>query len=590
MKQDFARWVKGLTGRVLGNTTRNANFDLNRSYIPFYYSIDYYDPLTDVYALKELSEGQEFLGYNAGGKNVSYSFYGEASLAYNRMFKERHGVSGMLVGIMRHSLNANATNLAASLPQRNLGVSGRFTYAYDNRYLSEFNFGYNGSEKFDKGHRWGFFPSIGLGWSISNEAFWDPLKDYVSKFKIRGTYGLVGNDASSSIRFFYLSNVEPKKGDIFNSGFNFNYSGQGMKINQYANPNVSWEIAYKSNLGIELGLFKNKLDIQVDIFKEHRTNILQERIDIPVEMGLWATPLVNVGEASGKGVDVSVDYNHSITKDLWLVGRANFTYARSEFTYYEEPNYASLNQPWRTQVGHSIQQEWGYVADRLFIDYEDIMASPEQNFGEYRPGDIKYLDISGDGKITEADKVPIGYPRTPEINYGFGVSVGWKGFDASVFFQGSARSSFWIDSKYMSPFVMRTIAENGDITADLSKGTTRLETGLAKFIADDHWTEQTQNPQAGWPRLSNYLIDNNNQRNTWFMYTNNFLRFKSAEIGYEFPEQWISKIGLTALRFYVNGTNLMLFSNFDLWDIEMGSNGLNYPLQRVINLGINLSF
>jgi TonB-linked SusC/RagA family outer membrane protein len=590
LKQDFGQWVKGLSGRVLGNTTRNASFDLSRSYEPFYYSVDYYDPLADTYALKELNEGKEFLGYNAGGKDVSYTFYGEASLTYNRIFNEKHGVSGMLVGIARNSMNANAGDLAASLPQRNLGLSGRFTYSYDSRYFSEFNFGYNGSEKFDKGHRWGFFPSIGLGWSVSNEKFWQPLKDVVSKLKLRGTYGLVGNDASSSIRFFYLSNVEPRQGDRFYSGFNFNYEGRGMKINQYANPNVSWEIAYKSNLGIELGMFKDKLNVQVDIFRERRINILQQRVDIPVETGLWTTPLVNVGEAKGKGVDVSFDYNHSINKDLWIVGRANFTYARSEFTYYEEPNYAALNQPWRTKVGHSIQQEWGYVADRLFIDYEDILASPEQNFGEYLPGDIKYLDISGDGKITEADQVPIGRPKTPEINYGFGISVGWKGFDLSVFFQGSARSSFWIDSNYMSPFVMRTIADNGDITADLSKGTTRLETGLAKFIADDHWTETSQNPKAGWPRLSNYLVDNNHQKSTWFMYNNNFLRFKSAEIGYEFPEKWVQKIGLNSLRFYVNGTNLLLFSDFDLWDVEMGSNGLNYPLQRVINLGINLSF
>ncbi|MDR0541663.1 MAG: TonB-dependent receptor, partial [Dysgonamonadaceae bacterium] len=444
LKQDFDKWVKGLTGRILGNTTRNASFDLNRSYTPFFYSVDHYDPISNVYRLKELNDGKPYLGYEAGGKNVSYSFYGEGSLAYNRTFDEKHGISGMLVGIARQSLTANAGDLPSSLPQRNLGLSGRFTYSYEGRYFSEFNFGYNGSEKFDKGHRWGFFPSIGIGWAISNEKFWESLKETVSKLKIRGTYGLVGNDASSSTRFFYLSNVEPRAGDTFNTGMEFNTQYRGIKISQYANPNVSWEIAYKSNLGLELGLFNGKVELQADLFKEHRINILQQRADIPVEMGLWATPLVNVGEANGKGIDVSLDYNHSISKDAWLVGRANFTYARSIFSYYEEPNYAALNQAWRSKIGHSVQQEWGYVADRLFIDWEDINSSPVQNFGEYRPGDIKYLDINNDGKITEADQVPIGYPKTPEINYGFGLSAGYKNFDFSVFFHGSARSSFWI--------------------------------------------------------------------------------------------------------------------------------------------------
>ncbi|MDR0560051.1 MAG: TonB-dependent receptor [Prevotellaceae bacterium] len=592
LKQDFGKWVKGLTGRALGNTIRNANFDLNRSYVPFFYSIDYYDPITNIYKLKELNpnEGQPYLGYSPGSKNVSYSFYGEGSLSYNRTFNEKHGVSGMLVGIVRTALTANAGDLPSSLPQRNLGLSGRFTYSYDNRYFSEFNFGYNGSEKFDKGHRWGFFPSIGLGYTVSNEKFWESIKSVVSKLKIRGTYGLVGNDASSSTRFFYLSNVAPRQGDTFNTGYGFGTQYRGMKISQYANPDVSWEISYKSNLGIELGLLDGKIEIQADLFKEHRINILQPRVDIPVEMGLWATPLVNVGEANGKGVDISFDYNHNISKDAWIVGRANFTYARSVYSYYEEPNYTALNQPYRSKIGHSVQQTWGYVAERLFIDQEDIDVSPIQNFGEYRPGDVKYMDINKDGKITEADMVPIGYPKIPEINYGFGISAGYKNFDISIFFQGSARSSFWIDAAAMSPFVQRTVASDGSITADLSKGTAILETGLAKFIANDYWTELSQNPRAGWPRLSNYLVNNNNQQSTWFMRDNNFLRLKSAEIGYELPRRWIEKINLTSCRFYINGTNLLLFSKFKLWDIEMGSNGLNYPLQRIINLGVNLSF
>ncbi len=444
--------------------------------------------------------------------------------------------------------------------------------------MAEFNFGYNGSEKFDKGHRWGFFPSFGLGWSISNEDFWtDNLKKVVSKLKLRATYGLVGNDEIGKQRFFYLSQVTIGGGDSFSTGYEFNgRTRKGVKISNYPNSEIGWEIAYKTNLGVELGLFDGKVDIMADFFKERRTNILQTREDLSTSMGLWATPDVNVGEANGKGVDISIDYNHSFHKDLWMVGRANFTYAKSTYRAYEEPDYSAI--PWKSKIGMPISQKWGYVAERLFIDDADVQNSPRQDFGEYLPGDIKYKDINNDGVINEIDMVPIGYPTTPEINYGFGLSFGYKNFDLSVFFQGSGRSSFWIDVDKMSPFNQSTA--NGRV----------IETGLAKFIADDHWSLTSQNPKAYWPRLSNTLIANNNQRSTQFMQDGSFLRFKSAEIGYTLPKSFTNKMRLATCRFYASGTNLLLFSKFKLWDVEMGGNGLGYPIQRVINLGLNLSF
>jgi TonB-linked SusC/RagA family outer membrane protein len=584
LKQDFGQWVQGLTGRLLGNITRISSFTLNRAYSPFYYEIGQYDKRADEYTLMELNPttGTEFLTYDPGNKKVSSALYGEASLAYNRTFSEKHTTSGMLVGIMHNSQTANALTLAASLPQRNLGLSGRFTYGYDSRYFAEFNFGYNGSEKFDKGHRWGFFPSFGAGWTVSNEAFWSgELKEIVSKLKLRATYGLVGNDAIGSQRFFYLSEVTIGGGGNFQTGYDFTGTNRnGVRISNYANPNIGWEIAYKSNLGLELGLFNGKAEIQVDFFQEHRTNILQPRADLPAEMGLWNTSDVNLGEANGKGIDVSLDYNHSINKNAWIVGRANFTFARSTYKYYEEPDYEAIGMPWRLRVGNVVSQQWGYVAERLFIDDEDVANSPRQDFGIYSAGDIKYKDINGDNVINEIDQVPIGRPTTPEINYGFGLSAGYKNLDISVFFQGSARSSFWIDAAAMSPY--RIWAPSGE--------TKWLETGLAKFIADDYWSESSQNPYAAWPRLSNTLIDNNTQRNTWFLRNNDFLRLKSVELGYSLPQTWANKIKLSSCRFYLSGTNLLLFSNFKLWDVEMGGNGLGYPLQRVVNIGLNLSF
>ncbi|MDR2038812.1 MAG: TonB-dependent receptor, partial [Bacteroidales bacterium] len=537
LKQDFEQWIEGLSARVLGSTTRNSAFDVSRSYKPFYYEVGSYDRHTDTYILTPLNAdgsdvGTEYLNYRPGYKSVSSSFYAEGAVNYNRTFG-KHGVSGMLVGIIRHSISGNESTLFQSLPKRNLGLSGRFTYDFDGRYLAEFNFGYNGSEKFDKGHRWGFFPSVGLGWVPSNEAFWnDNLKKIVSKLKFRGTYGLVGNDEISSQRFFYLSEVISGGGRGFRSGFDFNgINRSGMSIKTYANSNIGWEIAYKSNLGIELGLFEGKIELLADLFQERRTNILQSRADIPSEMGLWDESQSNVGEANGKGIDISLDYNHNITTDFWIVGRMNFTYARSTYHYYEEPNYGLMQTPWLSRKDNAISQQWGLVAERMFIDDADIKKSPRQDYGVYLPGDIKYKDINKDGVINDVDRVPIGYPSTPEINYGFGFSAGYKNFDMSVFFQGSARSSFWIDASAMSPFVRRNTYEDENGKKLIT------ETGLARFIADDYWSELSQNPDAYWPRLSNTVISNNVQRNTRFMKNGAFLRFKSAEIGYSLPEK-----------------------------------------------------
>ncbi len=579
LKQDFGKWVKGLTGRLLGNTTRNSAFNLSRAYNPFYYQVSQYDRFKDEYLLTELNPdgGTEYLNYSPGAKVVSSSFYAEGSVAYNETFGD-HGVSGMLVGIVRNSLTANATTLSESLQKRNLGLSGRFTYDYDRRYLAEFNFGYNGSEKFDKGHRWGFFPSFGLGWAVSNESFWKEsgISSLISKLKVRGTYGLVGNDEIGDVRFFYLSDVNIGGGGSFTTGYDFNKSRTGVRINSYPNSEIGWEIAYKSNIGLELSLFKDRIEILADLYREHRTNILQERADIPTSMGLWATPTGNLGEAEGKGIDVSIDYNHSFGKDFWITGRGNFTYARAVYKYYEEPDLSAI--PWRSKIGLPISQEHGFVAERLFIDEADVRNSPRQDVDEYGPGDIKYKDINGDGIINEIDMVPIGRPTTPEINYGFGLSTGYKEIDFSFFFSGSARSSFWIDPGKMSPFVRS------------SSGGKILETGLAKFIADDYWSESSQNPFAGWPRLSNYRITNNVQRSTWFMQNGSFLRLKSVEVGYSLPSPLVKKLRLETFRFYLSGTNLFKISKFKLWDVEMGGNGLGYPLQRVANVGINVSF
>lgn len=297
-------------------------------------------------------------------------------------------------------------------------------------------------------------------------------------------------------------------------------------------------------------------------------------------MGIIPAVKANMGKAKGEGFDMEVNFEKSLNKDLWFTGRGTFTYATSRAIEWEEPDYSAT--PWLSKIGYSLGQQWGYIAERLFIDDEEVKNSPSQ-FGDYMAGDIKYRDVNGDGKISELDKVPIGFPTTPEINYGFGLSVGYKGIDASFFFQGSGRQSFWLDQKKVAPF---RDCDAGEVGQDGLIG----QNSILSVIADSYWSENNRNPYAFWPRLSNQVVENNDQQSTWFMQDATFLRLKSVELGYTLPQTFTKKFKVQNLRFYVSGTNLLCWSRFKLWDPEMAGNGLGYPVQRVINVGLNLGF
>lgn len=458
LKQDLSFLTKGLNFRAMFNTNRNSRFEIVRKYNPFYYGVTSYDGRTGDYNLEVFNEssGTEYLDYSvpSGGRIQRSEFYLESAIDYSRQFKDKHTFSGMLVGIMQNTVDAKASSLQLSLPSRNIGLSGRATYSYDDRYYAEFNFGYNGSERFHKSRRFGFFPSYGLGWTISNENFWESLKDKISNFRLRATYGLTGNDqiGASSDRFFYISEVDMDSGsNSYRFGKESPRNIDGIAVERYANPDVSWETSYKTNLAVELGLF-NKIDIQADFYKEIRKNILMSRADVPATMGLQADIKSNIGEADGKGMDISLEYDDSFANEMWLQVHGNFTYTKNKYRTYEEPEYKK--EWWKSKVGQPIDQPMGYIAERLFIDDEDVVNSPPQEFGvENIAGDIKYKDVNGDGRITNLDMVPIGHPTTPEIIYGLGFSFGWKNWDVSTFFQGSAHSSFFVDPSSVQPFV-----------------------------------------------------------------------------------------------------------------------------------------
>jgi TonB-linked SusC/RagA family outer membrane protein len=590
LKQKLDFVTSGLSVRALYSTTRYSLYTVRRQYKPYYYDIASYDRPTDTYLLRWLNNGsgaaEEWLRFSEDAKQIQTTNYTEAAMMYDRTFAEKHAVSGLAVFTMRNYVEANASSFELSLPHRNMGVSGRATYAYDSRYFSEFNFGYNGSERFAKNERFGFFPSIGFGWIVSNENFWTEglgLGKTIPKLKFKGTYGLVGNDAigDADDRFFYLSQVlmASESGRSYSYGYDFNYAVNGVSVTRYANELITWETAKKMNLGIEMNLL-NQFELMLDFYTEDRSGILLNRSYVPATMGLSATPQANLGKAKGSGIDFSVDYQHSFTKDFWVTGRANLTYATTKYTEYEEIDYSAT--PWRSMIGQPVSQRFGYVAERLFVDDYEVANSPSQNFNDTRGimgGDIKYKDIDGDGAITDLDRVPIGFPTEPQLIYGFGPSVGYKAFDLSFFFQGLGQRSFWINATSTSPF----------LDTDGS-GSVLSKNALLQVYADDHWSEDNRNLFALWPRLSDQIVNNNTQQSTWFMRNGAFLRLKSAELGYTIPERICGKFKMRTFRVYLSGTNLLTFSKFKLWDPEMAGDGLGYPLQRVYNLGLQFTF
>ena len=500
--------------------------------------------------------------------------YFESSLQYQKQFG-RHDIGGMLlINLDDFSLNdkggdSSEERLISSLPQRKIGYAGRLTYGYDNRYMVEFNAGYNGSENFAKGKRFGFFPSIAGGWNLSEENFWEPVKPYVQSFKLRGSYGLVGNDQIGNERFIYMSDIILQSDKVeFQTGYGdvaniINH--RGPLYNRFQNKNITWEVGYKTNMGFDITLLKN-LNISMDFFQEIRKDIFQQKNSIPNYLGTAETQIFgNLAEVKNKGFDASVNYGLQLSKDLSIMFNGTFTFAKNKVTKYDE---APGVRPANSTVGHSLNSHYGYVSDRLFIDAADIANSPKSTIGNIAiaPGDIKYVDQPDrngkyDGKIDADDKVQMGYPTIPQIIYGFGSTINYKQWDFGFFFQGAARTSLMMGG--FSPFG------------------TQYNRNVLKFIADDYWSPTNQNINAAYPRLTKYDNNNNTAGSDFWLRNARFLKLKNLEVGYRYKK----------MRVYVNGMNLLTFSPFKHWDPEMGGGaGLSYPTQRVFNIGLQMTF
>ncbi|WP_316816540.1 TonB-dependent receptor [Pedobacter nyackensis] len=574
LNQNLDFFTKGLKFKGIFNTNRYSYFDLSRQYKPFFYNVGSYDRISNEYTLnwinKQPGQAAEYLNFAGGNKDINTFLYLQGVLDYSHAIGQNHNISATLIGTRQQTLYANAGDLQHSLPYRNLGLSGRATYAYASRYFLEFNFGYNGSERFAEKNRFGFFPTIGASWIISREKFWNErLNNVVNKLKLRGSYGLVGNDAIGSQRFYYLSDVNLNGGNPAYFGQDNSISRPGVSISNYANNDVTWEKSRQANIGLEFSLFNN-INVIAEIYRQHRYDILMSRQSIPATVGLESEVSANIGKAKSQGIDLSADYSKTISKDFWMSGRVNFTFSQNRYVEYEQPAY---KEPWRILKGEKIGVRWGYIAERLFVDDNEAASSPSQNFGANPPkgGDIKYRDMNNDGKISEADQIFLGLPETPEIVYGFGLSTGFKNFDVSTFFQGVGRTSFFINPSNVSPFLNNR--------------------QVLQSFADSYWSEENQNLYARYPRLGTSTNDiaNNLQTSSWWMRNGAFMRLKSLEIGYTIPERISKKAFMAKCRIYFNGLNMFTYSRFKDWDPELSSNGFSYPIQKVYNIGINVN-
>lgn len=578
--QDLKFITPGLKASATFSFDRLSSGTVSRSTSP-----DFYNPASNrneegMLIITKKSNGSNTLGHSTSGSFGTKSIYLEANINYNRTFAEKHAVQGLLL------FNRRSYDKGDKLPFRTQGLAGRVAYTFASRYVAEFNFGYNGSENFAKGHRYGFFPSAALGWVVSEEPFMSGIKPYVNKLKIRASYGQTGNAELDGRRFAYLSTITDDYGTLgmYYWGEETNYNRVGMAEGEFAVSDLTWEKVNKANIGFEMGLFKGALDIQVDVFDERRNNIFMQRESIPATAGFIKQPWQNYGKVKNQGAEISIKVNKQFANGLFISAMGTLTYAHN--TIVEMDEAASVVGTNRAKTGHPVNQLFGYVDDGLYTydDFVDVEAGilrpdlPEVTLvNKVRPGDIKYKDIGGidgkpDGKIDVYDKTAIGGTLDPEIVYGFGLNLAYKGFDFGALFSGVGRS--W---NILS----------GNVIPVSNKGV--YYNVFTNY--NDRWTVDNPSQDVFYPRLDYGTNANNNQASTWWLKDMSFLRLKNVELGYSLPKTVLDKIKITGIRMYLRGTNLLTFSSFKLWDPELKSNtGAAYPAMKSVSFGIEFKF
>ena len=570
VEQNLRFITEGLkTKIVFAFDTYNANY-VNRGKEPDYYSVvkSRDDEGNLVHSI--LKYGSEFLGHSSNADYGNNSTYFEWNATYTRTFGNAHDVDALFL------YNQRSYDWGDIQPNRTQGIAGRLSYTYNRRYIGEVNFGYNGSENFAKGKRFGFFPSVALGWLVSEEKFMERSRNTLNKLKIRASIGKVGNDNIGGRRFAYITTINSNA-----NGYNFGYDGgtyfTGVEEGDIGVSDLTWETSLKTNIGLEVGLFKS-FELQLDLFKEHRTNIFMQRATIPGQAGFITNPYANYGEVDNKGLDASITFNKQINKDWAISLRGNVTYAKNTVLERDEPE--SVKGTYRSITGQSINTLWGLTADGLYTADDFVNGSlreglPRPELGvSVRPGDIKYVDMNGDGVITAEDEGYIGGTTDPRIVYGFGGNINFRDWDFSFFFQGTGDTH-------------RIIGGNDYFIPGSGQGVL----GNVYKNYNDRWTEENPSQDVFWPRLSESTNPHNNRASTFWKKDMSFLRLKTVELGYSIPKSLISKIGAESFRVFVSGNNLFYFSKFKLWDPELDTtDGLKYPSMASLMVGVDLRF
>lgn len=515
------------------------------------------------------SKAITFKTTSSGNRKV----YLEAKVDYSRVFG-RHRVSGLVLYNQSSYNTTTANDEISSIPNRNQGVAGRLTYSFDDLYFVEGNFGYNGTENFPKGERFGFFPSVAMGWVPSNYQYVKDYWPFLSMLKLRYSFGAVGNDQLSGSRFPYLTYVGSADGYSF--GDRGENSKPGIAETRVGSVGLIWEKALKHNLGLEIGLW-DKISIEMDYFHDLRRGIFMERTQLPDIMGLPNTPYGNMGRMRNNGIDGTIAYHDKIGQVSFEV-RGNFTVTKNKILDYDEPNYA---YPYLANKGKSLNVTRGYVAMGLFRDSTEIIHSPKQ-LGEVRPGDIKYKDVNGDGVVNEQDIVPIGNSNVPRIQYGFAASIDYKNWDVSLFFRGSGGVDFFYGGSGYFPF------QNGEVGNILTVVNNQKNRWIPAWYSGDPSTENTK---ARFPRLSYGENQNNFVQSTHWLANGAYLRLKTIEVGYSLPKEIAKKIRMNNFRASIIADNLHVWDKVKLWDPEQASgNGAGYPLTRSFTLSLQMSF
>ena len=590
MNLDMGFLTKGLKAEIMFSYDASEGRWINRkldTYKDGYREYPKYATFMPIEGSDAYMEGGHYTGaYKTGNKydidqTIGNGFshnasdgrtYIQARVDYNRVFKDRHEVTAMLLA------NRGNRTVNNELAYHSQGITGRFAYYYNQKYLMEFNCGYNGSENFAPGKRYGFFPAGSIGWVISEEPFMKKAS-WIDFLKVRASYGLVGSDNVSS-RFPYL--VFYGRGSGYHFGNNFGTEVGGTSEGNLANENLTWEKARKLNVGIDFTTLNQRLALTVDAFYEYRFDIITDMngdgiMGYPDIVGKDAA-LQNLGEVSNRGVDVELSWNDKIGKDFRYYIRPNLTFSRNRLEYKAE---VARKNSWRKETGKRLYENFVYVFDHFVANQDEadrLNKIGYQPWGQLIPGDVVYKDLDRNGVIDDEDRTAMGNPRSPELMFGIPFGFQYKNFDFSVLLQGATNTSILLNGAAVFDFPQ---FEQDKI-------------GRVKKMHLDRWTPETA-ATAKYPALHYGTHDNNkNGNSSLFLYDASYLRLKNVEIGYNVSPNWLRKFHVQQARIYVQGLNLLTFDKLGDVDIDpetkSGDGASWYPIQKVFNFGIDITF